>query len=658
MIAGATGIKVHITERLGMGRLKAAAWVDSSRLLVGTAACLWRWSFSDGALEPFVDRGCGLLAVNSRKGLGAMTVETPSREVLVFSLEDGHLVQALPGHGGHLLLSLDISPDGRLIATGGSDRLLRIREIASGRELMTIEHPEGDSSMEGNPDLTVFSPDGTQIATAEKGGRICRLILWDVHTGEKLMQTDLPMAGGDLAFSPDGKILAVGMHSKGGFQSRDDRFLILVDPGTGAVQHALDTPTPEDARGHDLNAVAFSPDGRLLVVGEEADHLADTALHVFDTQSNQRTTCVTLREHFPEETRRINISGLSFSEDGSYLVSVVSSDINLGKGENLYAVVVWDTETWTPVGQLTDFMGVVNDLSLLPDDGILAAADAGLQRFAGKAQPATLVSRPVQTVAASPDGAYAVLGFPRFDGEARLLEVATENLGEPLPGITKDRVTSTAFASDNRHYAVCHSDYWIRRIGRKTAVKRPPRDQVKQRMDVFAAASPDGKMAFASWQGTLTIWWGEQFSQTTGPLRHPGLPRRLTAAAFSPDGAQVAAASGFYQRGIRSEDRYGRIFIWSLSDLAVRELVTLEENRWFECIAWSSDGQIIAAGTRHGVVCFFDAAEGDCLLEKSVHGDVVTALAFTADGRQLISASEDGGLLRMDLVLQEAINKG
>ena len=71
--------------------------------------------------------------------------------------------------------------------------------------------------------------------------------------------------------------------------------------------------------------------------------------------------------------------------------------------------------------------------------------------------------------------------------------------------------------------------------------------------------------------------------------------------------------------------------------------VTPEDDRWFEAIAWSPDGEIIAAGTRSGLVCLFDAQDGSWLGEVAAHGAEITALCFDAKGR-LATASLDGSI--------------
>ncbi|MFO0748128.1 MAG: hypothetical protein U1F43_21090 [Myxococcota bacterium] len=65
-------------------------------------------------------------------------------------------------------------------------------------------------------------------------------------------------------------------------------------------------------------------------------------------------------------------------------------------------------------------------------------------------------------------------------------------------------------------------------------------------------------------------------------------------------------------------------------------------------LALSPDGSRVAAGTLEGRVLVWDAA-GALLMDGRAHTQRVSALAFTASGRHLISASWDGTAIRWDL---------
>ncbi len=157
---------LKLDQRLGLGRLRAAAWLDDQTVLVATQAALWRWEPYTGAVTPFAQVGAELLTVNRTAGLAAVAVDCPRRELVVIALADGREVRRLPGHGGAIIQCLALSPDGRRLASGGSDRMLRIREIATGAELLSLEHAGGFLSSDGSPDAAAWSPDGKRIAPA------------------------------------------------------------------------------------------------------------------------------------------------------------------------------------------------------------------------------------------------------------------------------------------------------------------------------------------------------------------------------------------------------------------------------------------------------------------------------------------------------------
>src|SRR6516225_7429864 len=156
-----------------------------------------------------------------------------------------------PAPGGRCVTSLAFSPDGTMLATGDTDGRAYLCNLATQRITATLDN--------GSPVTSVaFSPNGTEVATGNKHGTY----LWITATGQLAGQLVAPVGFRDvsaLAFGPGGKILAAG-NSEGSTVlwniAARRRTATLVDPlGTGG------SPTG-------VNAVALSPDGSTLAVGD------------------------------------------------------------------------------------------------------------------------------------------------------------------------------------------------------------------------------------------------------------------------------------------------------------------------------------------------------------------------------------------------------
>lgn len=102
------------------------------------------------------------------------------------------------------------SPDGRIVATGSDDWLIRLWDPETGTLRRTLTgHRQSVLSL-------AFSSDGALLVSGDWAGFIH---LWDVESGRNLAKFESPSTGYlvmDLAFSPDGRHLAVAMAS-GGF---------------------------------------------------------------------------------------------------------------------------------------------------------------------------------------------------------------------------------------------------------------------------------------------------------------------------------------------------------------------------------------------------------------------------------------------------------
>jgi WD40 repeat protein len=103
----------------------------------------------------------------------------PSRsgDISLFEVVSGKLLKNWTGLHNDAVLSLDFSPDGTRLASGGADRLAKITEIATGKQTAVLEghthHVLGVS----------FRVDGRVLASSGGDGIV---LVWDVLAGERL----------------------------------------------------------------------------------------------------------------------------------------------------------------------------------------------------------------------------------------------------------------------------------------------------------------------------------------------------------------------------------------------------------------------------------------------------------------------------------------
>ena len=213
-------------------------------------------------------------------------------------------------------LDVAFSADGKVLLTKSWNSVVQLWDPATGKELRKMDLAALRSGPGDGHDINVaMSPDGQWLAVVGS-----TVELWRLDTGKLWRRLTEPMrdTGGPVAFSPDGRLLAVRDVSK------HNDTIQLWEAASGK-----EIGTLCDKHSNCLTSIAFSPDGRMVAagsLGRPSDGIAGE-LVLWDLASG--------KEIAARADHRGWLLAVAFSPDGRRLIS----------GAYDTTALVWDVPT-------------------------------------------------------------------------------------------------------------------------------------------------------------------------------------------------------------------------------------------------------------------------------------------------------------------------
>ncbi len=614
---------------------------DGSRLLTaGNDNVVRLWALNDWSMQKeFRGHASRVAVAQFMRDEDYVVSAAYDQSVKVWNIPEHREQDVLGGSvlQGHLdsILGAAFDPTGKLVVTASRDRSAISWDIATGKQIQTFH--EGHSYLASN---AFYIPGRRQVLTVaiDNTARI-----WDMMTGTQTAVLEGTGIQAAAAVSTDGRWIATGS---------DRKSIVIWDLSGERVREF-------DGLESDVTALAVSPDGRNLLVGDSIGRCrmidAESGRQIWASRTHSRGVTrvafvpgtdkvltasldqvVSMRDSRTgtEDTTRLlkhsgPVTSMAVSKDGRLAITSCSDN----------KIRIWSLNDSKLVKAIDAGEVACSGVAISPDAKVAAAimADRKIRlwdlrsneemKSPGRREVPFLnlsqTTIPVWSVTFSENGeTFLTVGGT----EGRIWEVKSgKTLQTFLP---QSAVASVHFSPSGDRFVTGSWDNAARIWDTNAGIALNKLGGAHTRFVNSSVFSPDGQLILTASDDRTAGLWNAETGQFIG--RFSGHEGRVTDAAFSPDGLRVLTASDDHTVRIWDTKTFQSVAVLSGHSQAVL------------CAKYSPDGKIIASGSDDTSARLWSADTGEPLgFVLDGHTASVTAVAFSPDSRRVFTGSKD-----------------